>query len=215
MILLRFRLISAYLIFFFFCMPTIAISSNTNEKIQIEKELGNIVKLPDSEIDLFETLLLISKHWDPSLQIQPLRQEISNLISDVQKHLPGDAKTIIQTLRHAIHTKAGYRYTEQVDTRGIPVDNEELFLHGMLKSKRGYCMNLSLLYLILGQKLDLPLFGVPLPNHFFVRYEKGGNRINIEATERGTSFSDNFYRCLLYTSPSPRDRQKSRMPSSA
>ena len=24
-----------------------------------------------------------------------------------------------------------------------------------------------------------------------------------------------FYRCLLYTSPSPRDRQKSRMPSSA
>ena len=25
----------------------------------------------------------------------------------------------------------------------------------------------------------------------------------------------NFYNCLLYTSPSPRDRQKSRMPSSA
>ena len=25
----------------------------------------------------------------------------------------------------------------------------------------------------------------------------------------------NFYTCLLYTSPSPRDRQKSRMPSSA
>ena len=27
--------------------------------------------------------------------------------------------------------------------------------------------------------------------------------------------SDPFYGCLLYTSPSPRDRQKSRMPSSA
>ena len=26
---------------------------------------------------------------------------------------------------------------------------------------------------------------------------------------------DNYYNCLLYTSPSPRDRQKSRMPSSA
>ena len=26
---------------------------------------------------------------------------------------------------------------------------------------------------------------------------------------------DNFLSCLLYTSPSPRDRQKSRMPSSA
>ena len=28
-------------------------------------------------------------------------------------------------------------------------------------------------------------------------------------------FHDDFYICLLYTSPSPRDRQKSRMPSSA
>ena len=27
--------------------------------------------------------------------------------------------------------------------------------------------------------------------------------------------SDSLYDCLLYTSPSPRDRQKSRMPSSA
>ena len=27
--------------------------------------------------------------------------------------------------------------------------------------------------------------------------------------------SEEFYSCLLYTSPSPRDRQKSRMPSSA
>ena len=55
-------------------------------------------------------------------------------------------------------------------------------------------MNLSLLYLILGQKLDLPLFGIPLPNHFFVSYERGKNRINIEATEMGASFPDSFYR---------------------
>ena len=31
----------------------------------------------------------------------------------------------------------------------------------------------------------------------------------------GRCFSSTFYTCLLYTSPSPRDRQKSRMPSSA
>ena len=31
----------------------------------------------------------------------------------------------------------------------------------------------------------------------------------------GTPGSETGYPCLLYTSPSPRDRQKSRMPSSA
>ena|SRR5674476_873346 len=50
-------------------------------------------------------------------------------------------------------------------------------------------------------------------------------RINAAARENGTTYSRMIHglkvkgvdinRCLLYTSPSPRDRQKSRMPSSA
>ncbi|MZG52848.1 MAG: SUMF1/EgtB/PvdO family nonheme iron enzyme [Nitrospinae bacterium] len=193
MILSRFRLISASLILFFFLVPTAANSANITGGKSIEKRLQDIQNLPDNKIDLFETLLLISKHWNPNLPIQPLRPEISSLVSDVKRDLPGDANKIVRSLRNAIHTKAGFRYTDQVDARGIPINDEELFLHGMLNTKRGYCMNLSLLYLILGQKLNLPLFGVPLPNHFFVRYENGGNQINIEATEMGTSFPDSFY----------------------
>ena len=44
---------------------------------------------------------------------------------------------------------------------------------------------------------------------------------NVEKSNRyaetiiGESDFDTFQSCLLYTSPSPRDRQKSRMPSSA
>ena len=48
----------------------------------------------------------------------------------------------------------------------------------------------------------------------FVNEIKGGNvpREYIPSVEKG--FKDDMH-CLLYTSPSPRDRQKSRMPSSA
>jgi formylglycine-generating enzyme required for sulfatase activity/regulator of sirC expression with transglutaminase-like and TPR domain len=196
MILSRFRLITAFLILLLFSIPSFALSASTTDEILIEKELGNIPKLGNSKIDLFETLLLISRHWNPSLDIQPLQDEIKNLVLDVKHNLQGasNADAIIRALRLTINNNAGYHYTEQVDARGIPINDEELFLHGMLKTKRGYCMNLSLLYLILGQKLDLPLFGIPLPNHFFVRYEKGKDRINIEATEMGASFSDSFYR---------------------
>ena len=35
------------------------------------------------------------------------------------------------------------------------------------------------------------------------------------STTHQTKTNQNIYSCLLYTSPSPRDRQKSRMPSSA
>ena len=44
----------------------------------------------------------------------------------------------------------------------------------------------------------------PLSGHLFVFTNSRKNRIKIL-----------FWDCLLYTSPSPRDRQKSRMPSSA
>ena len=37
----------------------------------------------------------------------------------------------------------------------------------------------------------------------------------LEASRSKSEFNDPYMGCLLYTSPSPRDRQKSRMPSSA
>ena len=41
----------------------------------------------------------------------------------------------------------------------------------------------------------------------------GGESLHFSAQE--LDFSKLVYTCLLYTSPSPRDRQKSRMPTSA
>ena len=41
------------------------------------------------------------------------------------------------------------------------------------------------------------------------------NRIEVESADSGRVTVTNTGTCLLYTSPSPRDRQKSRMPSSA
>ena len=54
-------------------------------------------------------------------------------------------------------------------------------------------------YDILENKLKVPIFG---------------NRKLFQAEERENK-KNQYYFCLLYTSPSPRDRQKSRMPSSA
>ena len=38
---------------------------------------------------------------------------------------------------------------------------------------------------------------------------------NDEESIKGNNIRGKYWTCLLYTSPSPRDRQKSRMPSSA
>ena len=161
----------------------------------VESKLTSIFEHSAETINLTETLILISKDWNPTLDEKLLRKEINQLVALVKNKLKPEntALETVNLLRQIIHHEKGYRYTEQVDERGIPKNDDELFLHGMLKSKLGYCMNLSLLYLIIGDQLGLPLYGVALPNHFFVRYDSGNDRINIETTELGTSYPDSFY----------------------
>ena len=173
--------------------PVIA-SSNPLFAGNIETQLLEIQK--GDNTDLLETLLMVSKHWKPSLDLAPLKEEIQKLIHSARQKLSvmNRPEDIIRIIRTVIHEEGGYRYTDQVDEKGVPINPEELFLHGLLNTHKGYCMNLSLLYLILGQKLGLPFYGVALPNHFFVRYEREAVKVNIETTERGVSYPDSFYR---------------------
>ena len=171
--------------------------ANAKENIDetIKNRLESILTLTEQDIDLAETVLLISRHRDPALDLTPLSAELDRLTDSVRTKLKdaSSPQEIVDAFRVTIHQEAGYRYTDRVDDQGIPIDSAELFLHGMLKSKRGYCMNLSLLYLIIADRLGVPLYGVPLPNHFFVRYKSDGISINIEATDSGYTFPDSYY----------------------
>jgi len=69
----------------------------------------------------------------------------------------------------------------------------DLFLHSVLDNKRGYCLSLSVLYLSLAERLGLPLYGVVVPGHFFVRYDNGRVRFNIETTSGGGTAADEHY----------------------
>lgn len=60
----------------------------------------------------------------------------------------------------------------------------------VLADRRGGCLGLVLLYLALGESLELPLAPVFLPGHIVVRW-KG---TNLETLRRGLVRSDSFYR---------------------
>ncbi len=193
----RFRICARLFLFLALSMGSSfqVVSAQENLDETIENQLESVLTQAEQNIDLAETVLLISRHRDPALDLTPLSTELDRLTESVRTKLKhaSSPKEIVDAFRVTIHQEAGYRYTDRVDDQGIPIDPAELFLHGMLASKRGYCMNLSLLYLIIADRLDIPLFGVPLPNHFFVRYKSGDTSINIEATDSGYTIPDNYY----------------------
>ena len=59
------------------------------------------------------------------------------------------------------------------------------FLPSVLDSRRGVCLGVSILYLCIAQRLDLPLEMITPPGHIFVRYCSDQEVINIETTARG------------------------------
>ncbi len=64
----------------------------------------------------------------------------------------------------------------------------------ILATRKGSCLGLSLLFLALGQTLDLPLVPVFLPEHVFIRFRSPTFSANVETLRKGIARSDSFYR---------------------
>ena len=96
-------------------------------------------------------------------------------------------REIVQTIRTIVF-----------DTLKIGFDKNEDQIDNCLpqlvfKTRTGSCLGTGLLLLLLGERLGLPLYGVLVPTHFFVRYDDGFCRINLEPIKSGESFDDTWY----------------------
>src|SRR6266571_5856784 len=60
----------------------------------------------------------------------------------------------------------------------------------VLERKQGYCVGIAALYLLLAERLDLPIYAVATPSHVFLRYDDGSARINIETLQGGANVPD-------------------------
>ena len=60
----------------------------------------------------------------------------------------------------------------------------------VLAGKKGYCVGLATIYLILAEELDLPIHAVATPKHVFLRWDDGKFRRNIELFQEGREVPD-------------------------
>lgn len=151
-----------------------------------------VLRLSADQIDLGTAALIISRNWGTSKTLHTYRRKIDSMAEEIQRRLnekkiPLDARAVPEINRYLF---------EELKFRSVKTaDNpEDLFLHTVLDQKRGYCLSLSVLYLAIGERLGLPLYGVVVPGHFFVRYDDGTVRFNIETTAGGGTAEDDYYR---------------------
>jgi len=70
---------------------------------------------------------------------------------------------------------------------------ETLLPHLVYYNKSGACLGVSLIILLIAEKISCPIYGVILPGHFFCRFDNGKKQINIEPNKRGYNHSNEYY----------------------
>lgn len=105
---------------------------------------------------------------------------------------PGDWKNDVRFLRLAVLCEfvdrdLGIKYRE--DQRDLTVvsytDPSDLFLNGVMDTRRGTCGNMAALHVAIGWRLGWPVSLACVRSHYICRYDDGTVTYNIEATQAG------------------------------
>ena len=133
--------------------------------IEIEQSFKALATNTVDLIDLEMGAFLIGKAAYPNLNIQTARHDLETLISDLQQRWVTDLSP-----RESIHKINEYLFHDlgfKGNTRNY-YDPNNSFLHQVLERRVGIPISLSVLYLLIGQRLNVPVVGIGLPGHFMV-----------------------------------------------
>ncbi|MDD5327819.1 MAG: tetratricopeptide repeat protein [Phycisphaerae bacterium] len=155
------------------------------------RSIEQVLRLDAEEVDLATAVLIVSEQWSDMVEGRRYLAELDDMALEIRSRLEEKG---LQTSYKAIAVINEYLFDELGFEAVLDAnDPNDLFLHTVMDKKRGYCLSLSILYLSLGERLGLPLYGVVVPGHFFVRYDDGQVRFNIETTSKGGYADDEHY----------------------
>jgi len=155
------------------------------------REFEQILRMNDADVDIATAALILSERWSDDVQGLYYRDKIDEMTSEILDRLE-QSRTPINHQAVAVINK--YLFEEMGFRSIASADNpEDLFIDSVIEKKRGYCLSLSVLYLSIAERLGLRIYGVVVPGHFFVRYDDGQTRFNIETTSGGKWAADEHY----------------------
>lgn len=133
-------------------------------------------------LDSAESALVIATDEYPELEVGEYLTRLDRMAEAASGQLPtdGDPKRSIQALNQYLFHELGF-----TGNRENYYDPRNSYLNDVLDRKLGLPITVSIVYLAVGIRLGLPLFGVGLPGHFIVKWERGADRILIDPFNRG------------------------------
>lgn len=154
--------------------------------------IAELVPLPTEQIDLGRGIFL-SQFGSDLYKVKLYETVLDMMALQILARLPSKAtdEDKIRALNEFIFDEMRFRFPP----KSIHKKNIDIYtcLPAVLDSHRGVCLGVSILYLCLAQRIDLPLEVVTPPGHIYIRYKNGEKEINIETTARGIHVDSDEY----------------------
>jgi len=169
--------------------------------IQFQKLQETLVKWRDTNSeDLLELLWIVATFQYPDLSLENLRKDIHQLYFGVWSQFKDDLAPLdqVKMLNHIFYTQE--KFSANTKNFHSPANS---MINRVLETKKGNPLSLGSIYLMVAQKLKLPIYGVNLPNLFVLTYKVNDVQFYINAFNKGIIFTkeevDQYLRQLSIT----------------
>ncbi|RZM23442.1 MAG: hypothetical protein EOO88_26145 [Pedobacter sp.] len=137
--------------------------------------------------DLLQGALVINRYQYPDIDEQKIINQIEEIKREIWMNLQYEMSSIekIKQINHVFYNIYGF----SGNTKNHH-DPQNSYLSQVVESKKGNQISLAILYATLAQKLDIPVYGVNLPQHFILGYIDESKR---EEQEFGVLFYINAF----------------------
>jgi regulator of sirC expression with transglutaminase-like and TPR domain len=137
-------------------------------EIQFEETKRKLKEWKDSiDKDLLSGSIIVAKYQYPGLDENTVRNQVLAIQKDVWLEI-NNKQTALEKVRIINKVLFGiHHFHGNAKTFHSPLNS---YINTVLETKKGNPLSLSILYSVIAQNLNLPIYGVNLPNHFVLAY---------------------------------------------
>ena len=149
----------------------------------VKQRLANWVK--NEQDDLLKGMWAVATYQFPDLKLETLREHIQEIYYDTWRDLRDDLHPSdqISILNNIFFNQ--YKFKPNAANFNAVANS---MLNTVLETKKGNPITLCVIYLLVAQKLKLPIYGVNLPNLFVLTYKTEQQTFYINVFNKGLIF---------------------------
>ncbi len=148
----------------------------------LEGEFQSLAGRDEESFRLEDGVFTIARIEYPDLDRETFRRDLDSIASVLRERLRG----LVQP-HEIIRTVNRYLFEEMKITgnSGDYYNPDNSYMNRVVEKRTGIPISLSAFYLLIAERLGLPVKGVGLPGHFLVKYESGDSEVYIDPYNGG------------------------------